>query len=332
MVFQSHLAIQLSSHVLPFKAVVENPTRGLFEPEEWRGEAPLPQGPSNVSSMPSSKVETGLSSGPKATGIPPLAAVIARLSRPNKSLIRAIDQSDYSKAHEILNDESKLAWISAETFGRALCLAATHGDELVVNLLLEKGADVDAPNPNSGGERPLWIASNRGNEQAVRLLLEKAADVNAVDIYNQSSLLVASRAGRERIVVLLLEKGADVNAADIWDQSSLLVASREGHEQIVRLLLENGADMKGAWEAASLNGRSNIVQLLKQHTSKLDRGNQAVMEIVKFYQEHDSRDSDVWAKIDAPAPPTNQPQKFVDVWDSWTHPVSRVLAHSLRYD
>jgi ankyrin repeat protein len=338
---------------------VENPTRGLFESEQRRGEAPLPQGPSNASATPLSKVETGLSPGPKATSIPPLAALIARLSRPNKSLIRAIEQSDYLKAREILNDESKLAWISVETFGRALYLAATHGVGRVVDLLLEKGADINAADQNGyvalfrasecGKEEvvrlllekgadinaannlkqsSLFVASRHGQEQVVRLLLERDADVNSADMFHESSLFVASRGGHKQVVRLLLEKGADVNAVDRNYRSSMWIASQKGHEQIVQLLLKNGADMDGALEVALRYGNERVVKVLEQHTSRLEQETnpQAVMEIVKFYQEGHS---DVWVKMGTVESSPNQHRTLED--DGLPLPVSKDQTHSLKW-
>jgi hypothetical protein len=59
-----------------------------------------------------------------------------------------------------------------------------------------------------------------------------------------------------------------------------------------------------------------------------EKNPQAVMEIVKFYQEGNS--SDVWAKMGTIEPPTNQPQNLKDT--SWSYPVGKVPAHSLSDD
>jgi len=60
-----------------------------------------------------------------------------------------------------------------------LHLAAYFGIETIVQLLLEKGADVNAA--DQGGWTPLYQASRIGHIDVVKLLLEKGADVNAAD-------------------------------------------------------------------------------------------------------------------------------------------------------
>jgi ankyrin repeat protein len=53
-----------------------------------------------------------------------------------------------------------------------------------------------------------------GHTEIVQLLLEKGADVNAKNKYGRTALIYATERGYTEIVQLLLEKGADVNAKD----------------------------------------------------------------------------------------------------------------------
>jgi ankyrin repeat protein len=59
------------------------------------------------------------------------------------------------------------------TFGNALQAASTMGKEVVVRLLLEKGADVNAVGGIFGNA--LQTASKYGHKAVVRLLLENGA-------------------------------------------------------------------------------------------------------------------------------------------------------------
>ncbi|ORY09452.1 hypothetical protein BCR34DRAFT_516475, partial [Clohesyomyces aquaticus] len=52
----------------------------------------------------------------------------------------------------------------------------------------------------------------KGNEQVVKLLLDKGADVNAQGGRYGNALQAALVKGNEQVVKLLLDKGADVNA------------------------------------------------------------------------------------------------------------------------
>ncbi|KAF5337545.1 hypothetical protein D9758_016669 [Tetrapyrgos nigripes] len=149
-------------------------------------------------------------------------------------------------------------------YGTPLQAAFHYGNEDIVKLLVEKGADV---NP------ALHTAFYQVNKKAVRLLFEQGADVNAQCGEYDTPLLAAIQTtpvhGLGDIVRLLLEKGADVNAQSGKYGTPLQGASLQGYEEIVKLLLEKGADANGqgyvygnALQAASVKGNKNIIRLL----------------------------------------------------------------------
>jgi ankyrin repeat protein len=85
------------------------------------------------------------------------------------------------------------------------------------------------------------LASENGHEQVIQLVIEKGADVNAYLKYGRMTALhLASRQGHKQVVRLL--KGADVISRDGRESTALHLALNERHEQIVRLLIEKGAD------------------------------------------------------------------------------------------
>ena len=124
------------------------------------------------------------------------------------------------------------------------------GHERCVELLLERGADINAQFGRLGNT--LQVASYYGYEKIVKLLLERRADVNAQDGQDGSALQQASSRGHGSVVKLLLDRGADVNARGGLYGSALQAAVRCGYEKIVKLLLERGADVK----ARSVLGRA----------------------------------------------------------------------------
>ena len=92
----------------------------------------------------------------------------------------------------------------------------------------------------------LQAASHKGYKKVVQLLLERGADVNAQGGFYGNALYAASSWGQEKVVQLLLEKGADINAQGGYYGNALQAASYEGNEKVVQLLLEKGANSKGA--------------------------------------------------------------------------------------
>ena len=68
-----------------------------------------------------------------------------------------------------------------------------HG--AVAQLLVERGADVNADHPATDGWTPLHLAAWSGNAEAVRFLLLNNADASLGDWYGQTPLQVAQYAG-----------------------------------------------------------------------------------------------------------------------------------------
>ncbi|KAF8335614.1 ankyrin repeat-containing domain protein [Amanita rubescens] len=152
-------------------------------------------------------------------------------------------------------------------YGNSLEKASKHGHKHVIDLLLEKGADVNAQGGRYGNA--LQAASSGGHKQVVELLLEKGADVNAQRGFYGNALQAASYQNHKQVVELLFEKGADVNAQRGFYENALQAASSEGHKQVVELLLGSGADVNAqggfygnALQAASSEGHKQVVELL----------------------------------------------------------------------
>jgi len=90
----------------------------------------------------------------------------------------------------------------------ALHLAATMGHEDMVELLIERGADVNGR--DASGSTPLHHAAAGGNKAVVELLLAKGADVNARDNKNRTPLYLAKDA-YPRVAEVLARQAAKQN-------------------------------------------------------------------------------------------------------------------------
>jgi succinate dehydrogenase flavin-adding protein (antitoxin of CptAB toxin-antitoxin module) len=121
-----------------------------------------------------------------------------------------------------------------------LHLAVHFGVEGIVQLLLDRGADVKAATED--GRTPLHWASARGHLEVALLLLDRGADVKAADEDGRTPLHWASARGPLEVVQLLLDRGADVKAATKVGWTPLHWASARGPLEVVQLLLDRGAD------------------------------------------------------------------------------------------
>ncbi|GJC89989.1 ankyrin repeat and SOCS box protein 8 [Colletotrichum liriopes] len=108
---------------------------------------------------------------------------------------------------------------------------------------LGEGAEVNAQGGHFGNA--LQAASLHGNQEVVELLLEKGAEINAQGGYFGNALQAASSSGNQGIVELLLNNGADVHAQGGKHGNALQAAFWKGDETIARLLGENGAVLSG---------------------------------------------------------------------------------------
>ena len=80
----------------------------------------------------------------------------------------------------------------------ALHYAATGPEPKIVQLLLERGADIDAASPN--GTTPLMMAAQYGSEESVKLLLARGADAKRRNQRDMGAVDFAKLSGREPLV------------------------------------------------------------------------------------------------------------------------------------
>ncbi|KAH5034899.1 hypothetical protein HBI75_092960 [Parastagonospora nodorum] len=149
----------------------------------------------------------------------------------------------------------------------SLMYAVKHGHYAMAELLLEKGADINAQGGRFGNA--LQAASFGGHEAVVRLLLDKSADVNAQGGRFGNALQAASFRGYKAMLELLLDKSADINAQGGEYGNALQVAASNGNEAVVRLLLDKGADINAqggeygnALYAAAYAGNIKVLERL----------------------------------------------------------------------
>lgn len=111
--------------------------------------------------------------------------------------------------------------------------AAEQGDAESVTRLLEEGTPVDSE--NASGETALYLAAKRGHVAVVELLLERGADINKTIESSFGSegtaLHVAVNWGHIDVVRLFLDSGADPNLVDRQAGPPLHIAIFRGRRE-----------------------------------------------------------------------------------------------------
>jgi ankyrin repeat protein len=172
--------------------------------------------------------EKGYVAPPTSTAPP---AIVKAAQKGNVDAVRSLLESDVDPdaAHQGLT---------------ALHIAVGQGQTEMVELLLEKGANVDAR--QQAQATPLHIAASTGNEAIVRLLLAREPEVNAQDHKGRTPLMAAASNGHTEIVHQLLDAGADANLADEAGATALIQAILFADTELVAALLARGADVNAA--------------------------------------------------------------------------------------
>ncbi|XP_034390862.1 ankyrin repeat and BTB/POZ domain-containing protein BTBD11-B [Cyclopterus lumpus] len=168
--------------------------------------------------------------------------------------------------------------------------ACVRGDEAMVQMLLDAGADINSEVPNSVHKHPsvfpetrqatpLTFAVLHGHVPVVQLLLDAKANVegslqDGMENYTETPLQLAAAAGNFELVSLLLERGADpmvgtmfrngISTAPQGDMNSYSLAAAHGHRNVFRKLLSHTEKGKGdvvsleeiLAEGSELEGRS----------------------------------------------------------------------------
>uniref|UniRef100_A0A8C5M0H6 Ankyrin repeat and BTB domain containing 3 n=1 Tax=Leptobrachium leishanense TaxID=445787 RepID=A0A8C5M0H6_9ANUR len=144
-----------------------------------------------------------------------------------------------------------------------LMYACVRGDEAMVQMLLDAGAELNVEVPTTAHKYPsvhpetrhwtaLTFAVLQGHIPVVQLLLDAGANVegsleSGEENYSETPLQLAAAAGNFELVNLLLERGADpmigtmyrngISTAPQGDMNSFSQAAAHGHRNVFRKLL-----------------------------------------------------------------------------------------------
>ncbi|KAG6361442.1 hypothetical protein INS49_009669 [Diaporthe citri] len=171
--------------------------------------------------------------------------------------------------------------------------AAKRGNETLVCLFLQQGADVNSPARGLNGRTALqglclWDPATEEEHQRkiriCRLLIDQGADVNAAPAKRGlTALAAAATKGDLELAVLLLREAADINAPSCWlggTDTALDIVAHYGRLDMVKFLLKANAlsgdrgvnGYKGAISKAESWGHLAVAGLICEHAAKVTEG------------------------------------------------------------
>ena len=120
--------------------------------------------------------------------------------------------------------------------GAAVVLAAEKCDTQAVVAWLDEGGGVDARCKELFGGTLLMKAAEEGQEVIVRVLLQRGASVNQQDNYGGTALMAAALHGHLAIVQALLDAKADASLQATNGRTALMGAEHAKRTAIAQLL------------------------------------------------------------------------------------------------
>ncbi|KAI0541034.1 hypothetical protein GGR58DRAFT_458865 [Xylaria digitata] len=188
----------------------------------------------------------------------------------SNSLYHATDREKDTTVELLLKKFHANPNATGEEYGNALTAAAYDGTIHIVEMLLDNGADVNAPEGYA-----IQAAAAQGHYDVVKELLKRGAEVNAFttneNFAEGTALQGAIESSQTDIVRLLLESGADPNHGSGECSPPIIAAARGADEEILDLLIKakpkidvfGGPDMSTPLiEAAGFMPVSSVEQLL----------------------------------------------------------------------
>jgi ankyrin repeat protein len=129
-------------------------------------------------------------------------------------------------------------WMCENWWYSPLKAAFEGSDESMIIYLIEKGANFGAPNN-------LCRAAEKGMKNVVELLLNRGMDINGYPADHDTALHSAAYADKVEMIELLLNRGADIDLAPNR-LTALTKAARSGRINAVRKLISRGANVNAS--------------------------------------------------------------------------------------
>uniref|UniRef100_A0A8C8FXX2 Ankyrin 1, erythrocytic a n=1 Tax=Oncorhynchus tshawytscha TaxID=74940 RepID=A0A8C8FXX2_ONCTS len=147
--------------------------------------------------------------------------------------------------------------------------AARNGHVRIIEILLDQGAPIQAKTKN--GLSPIHMSAQGDHMDCVRQLMQYNAAIDDITLDHLTPLHVAAHCGHHRMAKVLLDKGAKPNSRALNGFTPLHIACKKNHMRVMDLLLKHSASLEAVTESgltplhvASFMGHRKIVTILVQ--------------------------------------------------------------------
>lgn len=200
---------------------------------------------------------------------------------PEDPFIKAA-QEDNIETVERLIAESDVNLRDKQSGTTALEHAVQNGNRELVQLLLSRGADVNAR--NGGGETVLMMLDEDATIDLIWDLVNAGAKTDAADQSGNTALINSSSRNNVEVVRTLLEAGAKVEARNKEGQTALMWAASSGLINNVRALVLAGATVN-AQDNEGKNALSYAVENEQRVVIRFLRGQGAVESVAQVTED-----------------------------------------------
>jgi len=200
---------------------------------------------------------------------------------PPTPMIEAVQSGNLIRVKELISVGADVNLVGIECFrlGTPLHFAAKYGHRIIIEVLLENGANIDA---RVAGENALVWAVRSGKIESLKLLLRKGSK----SVSSDRIIYCAVQNNRLEILKLLLGKGILPN-----DSEPLFEAVRYKRTEMLKLLLNKNPKFKVRFLLNTAVEYKNIdaVKILERQGYKIDKYTNEEINQIKINEEQEKK-------------------------------------------